>query len=117
MRGRRGSRSAERPPEAANGGADLVDRKKENVRACALFPIGEIGGTVRPRGVVEPHGTMGGQKERKWFSCLDPRSIRMERAGSVASISFETGGAARPDGVWGPGRFLETSVSSGRGDF
>jgi hypothetical protein len=36
-----------RPPEAANGG------------------------TVRPRGVVDPHGTLGGQKEIKGFSCLD----------------------------------------------
>jgi hypothetical protein len=35
MRGRPGSGIAERPPEAANGGADFVERRNE--KCCALL--------------------------------------------------------------------------------
>src|SRR5208282_1793968 len=63
MRGRPGSGIAERPPEAANGGADFVERRNE--KCCALLRAlygRQNWGIVLEAG-CSLHGTMGRQRE------------------------------------------------------
>jgi hypothetical protein len=74
MRGRRVARIAKRPPEAANGEADFVNRK--NVKKSALFArdlrSAKLGGG-HSSSMRAGTAWYNGQSERKkWFSCLDP---------------------------------------------
>jgi hypothetical protein len=81
MRGRRGTRIAKRPPEAANGGADFVDRKNVKKSALLRAPYDRRNwGAIRPRCVPEPHGIMGSQKEKNGSAASIPSLMPCSRS-------------------------------------